>query len=134
MGVLAVFDGFANVHQYQAAREQVKKASLTREDACLTVILQTIKAYLSLENAHENLTLAKKSLTVAARRYSETAARWREGLISPSDRLNALAEKHCAQTILANARFHQQVSTAALLNVLGAGYAGYEVPEYEEEL
>jgi outer membrane protein TolC len=130
-GILSVFDGFANIHQYQAAREREQAAYLRREEVCLAVMLEVIRAHLNLQNAREQLDVAKKVFDAAADRLAEVEAQWREGLVNPSTRLEVQAERDKEQMEVMNARFQEQVGTASLLNVLGAGYAGYETLDYE---
>ena len=118
-GVLTVFNGFANINEYKAAREREREAMVQREEACLTVMLQVIKARLNCENAQEALALAEKSLTVAEGRLAEIEAQWQEGMVEPSERLSAIAEFEASDTDVTNARFQEQVSIATLLNVMG---------------
>jgi outer membrane protein TolC len=118
-GVLNVFNGFANIYEYKAAREREREAMVQREEACLAMMLQVIKAHLNLENAEDALALAEKSLTVARGRLAEIEAQWQEGMVKPSERLSAIAEFEAADTAVTNAHFQRQVSIATLLNVLG---------------
>jgi len=121
-GVLSVFNGFANINEYKAAREREREAAVQREEACLSMMLQVIKAHLNLENAEEALALAEKSLAVAEGRLTEIEAQWQEGMVKPSERLSAIAESEGAEADVTNARFQQQVSIATLLNVLGRNF------------
>lgn len=118
-GVLNVFNGFANINEYKAAREWEREAMVQREEACLAIILQVIKAHLNLGNAEDAMALAEKSLNVAKGHLAEIEAHWQEGMVKPSERLSAIAEFEAADTALTNARFQQQVSIATMLNVLG---------------
>ncbi|MBN2372692.1 TolC family protein [bacterium] len=121
-GVLSVFNGFASINEYKAAREREREATVQREEACLTMMLQVIKAYLNLENADDALALAEKSLAVAEGRLAEIEAQWEEGMVKPSERLAAIAESEGAGSNVTNARFIRQVSIATLLNVLGRDF------------
>lgn len=67
-GVLTVFNEFANINEYKAAREREREAIVQREEACLAIILQVIKAHVNLKNAEEALALAEKSWAVAGGR------------------------------------------------------------------
>jgi outer membrane protein TolC len=104
-GVLTIFNGFANINEYKAVRERGREAMVQREEACLTVMLQVIKAHLNLENAEEAMALAEKSQAVAKGRLAEIAAQWQEGMVEPSERLSAIAEFEATETDLTNARF-----------------------------
>lgn len=121
-GVLTIFNGFKNINEYKAAREQEREAMVEREEACLAVMLEVIKAYLSVQDAEEGLAVAQKSLQVAKGRMAEVEAKWAEGLIELPERLNAIAEVEGAERDAVNARFSQQVSVATLMNVLGKGH------------
>ncbi|MGA1796243.1 MAG: TolC family protein [bacterium] len=121
-GVLTVFNGFANIHEYKAAREREREAMVQREEACLAVMLQVIKADLNCENAQEALALAEKSLTVAEGRLSEIEAQCQEGMVDASERLSAIAEFEAAATDVTNMRFQEQVCIATLWNVLGKNH------------
>ena len=118
-GVLTVFNGFANINEYKAAREREREAIVQREEACLAVMLQVIKARLNCEDAQEALALAEKSQAVAEGRLAEIEVQWQEGMVEPSERLSAIAEFEAAETDVTNARFQEQVSIATLWNVLG---------------
>jgi len=131
-GVMSIFNGFANVNEYRAAREREEDAFLQREEQCLTVMLEVIQAYYNVKNARSGVALSEKLFSVASGRATEVEAQWREGLVSPSDRLAVLADRDRAQMERINAAFQEQVAMASLLNVAGAGYAGHEVPDYEK--
>ncbi|HOZ48270.1 MAG TPA: TolC family protein [Candidatus Hydrogenedentes bacterium] len=132
--VLSIFDGFANVNAYTIAREEKRKAAIEREEATLTVMVEVIKAHLRLEAARDDAAIAKKMLDVNRGRYAEIEAQWDEGLVTPSDKLAALADRDNSQVAVVQAAFQEQMSIATLLNVMGSSYAGYEVRKYEEEL
>ncbi len=121
-GVLTVFNGFANVNEYKAAREQEKEAMVQREEASLTIMLQVIKAHLNLQDVQEELVLAQKKFEVVSGRLNEIKAKWEEGIIKPSEKLQAIAKLDSAQREVMKARFQQQVSIATLLNAMGKSY------------
>jgi len=121
-GVMTVFNGFANVNEYKAAREQEKEAMVQREEACLTVMLQVIKAYLTMQDVQEGLLLAQKNFEVVSERLEEIEAKWEEGIMKPSEKLQAIAEFDAAQREVIKTRFQQQVSLATLLNAMGRSY------------
>jgi len=125
-GVMTLFDGFANIREYQIARQEKKSAMVQREEACLTVMLAVIRAHLNLENARGDLVLAEKALAVASGRLTEIEAQSAEGLVKPSDRLSALADRDAAAANATNARFMEQISIATLRNLVGSAYTGDE--------
>ena len=121
-GVFSVFNGFSSVNEYKAARAQKKEALVQREELCLSIMLEVIKASLNLQDVEEQRQLAQKSLDVASMHLNQIEAQWQEGLIKPSERLNAVMEMDQAQMEVMNNRFQHQVSTATLLNILGKTY------------
>jgi outer membrane protein TolC len=80
-GTMAVFNGFANINEYKAAKERRKAAFVEREQQTLAIILETLKAYLNLENAKDESLLAQKSFKAAQRHFDEVNEKWKEGLV-----------------------------------------------------
>ena len=121
-GVLSVFNGFGNINEYKVAREQKKEAVVQREELCLTIMLQVIKAYLNLQDVQDEMVLAQKNFEVVSSRLEEIKAKWEEGIIKPSEKLQAIAELDGAQREVIKAGFQHQVSIATLLNAMGKSY------------
>ena len=121
-GLMTVFNGFANINEYKAAREREKEAMVQREEMCLTIMLQVIKAYLTLQDVQEDLLLVQKNFEVVSGRLAEIKAKWEEGMIKPSEKLEAIAQLDNAQRKVIKARFQQQVSLATLFNAMGKSY------------
>ncbi len=118
-GTLAVFNGFANINEYKAAKERKKAAFVEREEQTLTLMLEVFKAYLNLQNAKDQALLAQKSFDAASRHFDEVNEKWKEGLVQSSEMLSVLAEKDNAQTELMVSNFNLQVSIATLQNAMG---------------
>lgn len=118
-GTLAIFNGFANINEYKAAKERKKAAFIEREQETLTMILEVYKAYLNLQNAKDQTTLAQKSFDTASKHFDETNEKWKEGLVQSSELLNVLAEKDNTQMELMNSNFQFQVCIATLHNLTG---------------
>lgn len=123
-GVLSVFDGFANINAYRAAKQQREKAFLAREERCLALMTQVLTAYLHTEAAVDYLEVAALQHEAAAARWKEAEARWNEGMISASERLDAVAELSTAAGRKTNMGYQQQVSLAALRYAMGTAYLG----------
>ncbi|MEN6424708.1 MAG: TolC family protein [Phycisphaerales bacterium] len=130
-GTLSIFDGFANVNEYKAAKERRKDSYLEREQATMTIILEVIRAHLALETVKEEVTLAQSTLDVAAKQSTETQQKWREGLVSYSDMADVLAAADKARMQSIIARFQYQVSTATLLNAMGQTKTDYEETRHD---
>ena len=118
-GVMTVFNGFANVNQYRIARERGKTAGLQREEMCLSVILQILRAHSALGDAQRNAELAKQNVKLAALRLADVQKKWREGLLSPVEPLRAEASCAAASRDHSAADYNVQVSAAALYHAMG---------------
>ena len=131
-GTISLFNGFANVNEYKAAKEHQKEAFIQREEATMTLILEVVKAHLNLKNAREEMILARKAFGMSSKHFVEIQQQWQEGLVDSAEMLSVLAEKDRAQMGLMNARFQLQVTTATLLNVMGK--TNIEIKEQENEI
>ena len=125
--VLSIFDGFANVRQYQIARQQQEKAALAREERCLEVITAVYGAYLKERLAREYLATAQEALAVQNSRLATVNARASEGTALASERLDALAQRDAAQMQLTTITYRHQLSAAVLRYAMGVPPEG-EVP------
>lgn len=130
-GMMTIFNGFANINEYKAAKAHRQDSFLQREQATLSIILEVLRAHLTVMTAQEQVALAAGALEVATERHSETEQQWREGLVSSSELLEAAAERDRARAQAIGARFQYQVSTATLLNVMGKTRTDYEEPDYD---
>jgi outer membrane protein TolC len=125
-GTMSVFNGFANINEYKAAKERRAEAFLQREQASLALMLEVIKAHLNLQTAAQERALAQQNLKVVAAQLGEAQQRWGEGLVNASERLNLLAQRDNAHMQAINAGYQYQVSTATLWNVIGKTKIDFE--------
>jgi outer membrane protein TolC len=132
-GTMTLFNGFANINEYKAARERRQEAFIAREQTALTLMLEVIKARQNLDTAQDQLDLAERSMAVAARRYAETLEQWKEGLIGSADLLQEAAEQANAQMQVLAARFQREVVAATLLNVMGKTKTEVEVKAHDSQ-
>lgn len=132
-GTMTLFNGFANINEYKAARERRQEAFIAREQTALTLMLEVIKARQNLDTAQDQLDLAERSMAVAARRYAETLEKWKEGLIGSADLLQEAAEQAKAQMQVLAARFQREVVAATLLNVMGKTKTDVEVKVHDSQ-
>ncbi len=133
-GTMSLFNGFANINEYKAAKERRKEAFIEREQRTLVLMLEVVKAYLNVENAERQSLLAQKALEASSRHLAEVEDKWREGLIDSSEVFDVLAEKDSAQMELMNSRFQQQVSIATLYNVMGITDTDYGENRHEDNV
>lgn len=125
-GVLTVFNGFANIYEYDAAKENVKKAALEREQATLILMLEVFRAYQSLQLARDSIAIAENSFNVSSLKYEQVYQQWREGLVDASEMLSVLAERDLAQMLRINTKFQRQLAIATLLNAMGKTKIDFE--------
>lgn len=118
-GVMSVFNGFAGINQYRALREREKEACVKREEACLAIMLQVLRAYESVQDAEQDVVLSRKGLEVLSKRLEVLEAKGREGFVSPSDRLQLISERDRAIEILRNTEFGWRIAIAALIHAIG---------------
>lgn len=123
-GVLSVFEGFRNVYEYRSAGVREEVARIQREQACLRIMFEVMLARSRYDQALEYCDVAIYELTAARERLTETEARWREGLLLPSEQLDAVTRHAAARANLAAADFRKQVAAATLLDVMGRSRKG----------
>lgn len=123
-GVLSVFDGFANVHAYRAAREREKQAAIDRERKCLQIMLEVIRARARYDQALDGRKVALQELAAAKALLDETRARWREGFLMTSEMRDAMTRHATALANATAADFQCQVAAATLLDVMGMPHEG----------
>jgi outer membrane protein TolC len=128
---MTLFNGFANVNEYKAARQRREESFLQREQASLAVILEVVRAHLMLETAAEQAALAQSVQDVTAGRVAEAEQKWREGLIDSSEMLDLTAQRDKARVQAIAAKFQHQVGIATLLNVMRKTTIDIEEPEHD---
>lgn len=130
-GVLTVFNGFANINEYQAAKENVKKAALQREQTTLALMLEVFRAYQNLQLARDGIALAEDNDKAANAHYDQVYQQWHEGLVDASGLLSVVAEKDLARMVRINSQFQVQVAIATLVNVMGQTEIDYEEAQHD---
>ena len=95
-------------------------------------MLEVIRAYEEMTRAQDDLHLATAAAEMAVSRLEEVEAQWSEGLINPSDRLDAVAQRDAGIANRTSAKFMEQVGVATLHNVLGATYMRGKVDNDEK--
>lgn len=125
-GVLTVFNGFANLYEYDAAKENVKKAALEREQATLVLMFEVFRAYQILQLAQDAVALAEDNFNVTRDHYDQVHLQWQEGLVNVTELMSVLAEKDLAEMMKINSQFQVQITMATLLNAMGKTKIDYE--------
>ncbi len=130
-GTMTIFNGFANINEYKAAKQRRAESFLQREQATLSVMLEVLRAYQTVTTAREQVALAQSALDVATERFHDAEQQWREGLTGSSELLEIAASRDRARAQAIGARFAYQVSTATLLNVMGKTKIDYEETKHD---
>lgn len=130
-GLMTLFNGFANINEYKAARAEQEKAFLAREQENLALMLEVVKARSTLEDARATLRLADAAAAAEETALAEQTAKMREGLLRPSEMLDTVAKHDAAQVNATNARYQEQVMAAIARNVLGATYMVLKDADHE---
>ena len=123
-GLMTLFNGFANVNEYLAARTEQEKAFLAREQESLALMLEVVRAHNHLADAEAQLKLAEAAAEASEVTLKETTAKLNEGLLRPSEMLDTVAQHDEAQVNKNNAYYQKQVMTAIARNVLGTTWQG----------
>jgi outer membrane protein TolC len=131
-GVLSLFDGFANINEYEAAKERKKDVYIQREQLSLVLMVEVLRAHLNLKTAAGEVELAEKNFLVVSKHWEEVKQNWNEGLVNSSEMLGITAEKDIALMLVENTRFQYQVTLATLLNLTGR--TDIEIKDSENEL
>ena len=118
-GILTIFDGFKNILEYKAAAKEREKAMLEREQACLNIILEVIRARHLLDQAIEQRDLMSLESKAAHTAVNEIEALWREGLVTSSEKLKAISRNETAAANLSLAEYRYQVAAATMKDVMG---------------
>ncbi len=130
-GTVAIFNGFANINEYKAAKQRKEDVFIQREEKTLAVIIEVIRAQFSLTNSQEEMLLARKNFDMESRRLMEVEQHWQEGFVETVKMLSAVADRDQAQMELMNSKFKLQVSIATLLNAVGL--TNTEIKESEHD-
>ena len=131
-GTMSVFNGFATIDEYKAAKERKKESFIKREQQTLVLMLEVSKAYLNLEDAKRQSLLAQKVFNACSMHLTEIQEKWHEGLVDSSHMLDLMAEKDAVQRQLTSSHFQLQVCTAILYNVMGITDVGNEDDNKDE--
>lgn len=116
---VTVFDGFANINYYKAAKELHKVSVLRRDQATITLMIQVIRAADQVQIAKDRVQLADQIEKASAMHLLEIQNQYKQGLIQTSDMLTMTAEAQNAEVQSLQARFQYQTCIAILNNVMG---------------
>ena len=118
-GVLTVFDGFADIQDYMAVKEEHKKAIIEREQSCIKIMLEVIKARDFLDQARDLQKLTALELDASMSNLREVHALWMEGMVTSSKKLDAAKRYATAEANVSLANYQYQVAVATMNDVMG---------------
>ena len=119
-GAWTVFEGFANVQRFKAAKVEREKAELDRENTFLNVIVNIVAADATWRDAADAAALSRRALEVADKKAEDYDAKSREGLIPLGDALDARAARDLAEVESVKTRYAERVARTALEFAAGA--------------
>ncbi len=118
-GIMSLFNGFADVNSYKAAKRRRKAAFIRREQACMMIMLQVQQAWLNMQTTMEDETVSAKMLRAREQQLRERTAEHQQELTTLSEYTAAVAMRDGARMEAAFASFAQQVAVATMHDVLG---------------
>jgi outer membrane protein TolC len=104
----------------QQAREQLELQQATRDKLVTDVALDVWTAYQDLRTQGQALTTARELEASAQESYNVALARYRAGVGTITDLLNAQSALASAQVQVIQARFNWNVAKATLAKAIGA--------------
>jgi outer membrane protein len=117
---IPIFTGFRNTYQVQQAREQLELQQATRDKLVTDVALDVWTAYQHLRTQGQALTTSRELEASAQESYNVALARYRAGVGTITDLLNAQSALASAQVQVIQARFNWNVAKATLAKAIGA--------------
>ena len=118
-GILTLFDGFASIQRYKAAKQEHQQAMIQREQSCLKIMLEVINARNLLDRAKDQKVLLVMERDASVIALREVEAKWREGLVTASDRLSAVSRYTAAEANVNLTDYQYQVAVATMKDVMG---------------
>jgi outer membrane protein len=113
------FTGYRNTYQIVQAREQLELQQATRDKLATDVALDVWTAYQDLRTQGQALTTSTELVASAQESYNVALARYRAGVGTITDLLNAQSALSNAQLEVIRARFNWNVAKATLAKAIG---------------
>jgi len=114
-----LFDGGKTRAVYQQTQAAVKSAEIQNAQLAKDIEKQVQEAYLNLTSAQESLDATVISLQASQKNYEAQEARYKEGLATPLDLLNAQLQVTTAQSDAVKARYAYYTAKAQLNYAIG---------------
>jgi outer membrane protein TolC len=116
---IPIFTGYFNAYRIQQAREQVLEQAATRDRLADDVALEVWRAYQDLRTEGQSFTTANDLVASAQESYNVALARYRAGVGTVIDLLNAQTALSAALVQRIEARLRWNVAKAALARAVG---------------
>ena len=114
-----IFDGFYKKAKMDQVKIDIEKTENTKRQAILGMNLQVAQAKTNYVNALKTIELQKKSQDLAERIYNTTSIKFKEGIGSSFEMINAESELTQAKTNYLNALYELSVAKIDLNKALG---------------
>lgn len=118
-GILTIFDGFASIQRYKAAKQEHQQAMIQREQSCMKIMLEVINTRNLLDKVRDQKDLLVMERDISLIALREVEAKWREGLVTGSDKLSAVRRYIAAEANVNLANYQYQVAVATMKDVMG---------------
>jgi len=114
-----IFDWGKTAYQTESARSKLKETEVTIKGAKDGIILNITRAYLSLIEAKKEIEVAKEALEQAEENYRVTSEKFKEGLVTNTELLDAQVLLSNAKTDYSNAFINYRLAKADLERAMG---------------
>ena len=114
-----IFDGFYKKAKMDQVKIDIEKTQNTKQQALLSMNLQVSQAKTNYTNALKSIELQKGSQTLAESIYNTTTIKFKEGIGSSFEMINAESELTQAKTNYLNALYELNVARIDLNKALG---------------
>ncbi len=116
---IPLFTGYQNTYQILQARNQLELQVATRDKLATDVTLDVWRAYQDLRTQGQSLTTAGELLASAQESYNVALARYKAGVGTIIDLLNAQSALASAQLQVIQARYQWNLAKATLAKAIG---------------
>jgi TolC family type I secretion outer membrane protein len=116
---IPIFTGYSDTYRIQQAREQVREQAATRDRVADDLTLEVWRSYQDLRTEGQSLTTANDLVASAQESFNVALGRYRAGVGTVIDLLNAQSSLSSALVQRIEARLRWNVAKAALARAIG---------------
>jgi outer membrane protein TolC len=114
-----VFNGFAHYNNLQIAKTERTKSQREREATFLSVMVRVLTADGAFHDVVEKRCVAEQAYHVARDKYTDYAAKAKEGLLPQSEALDAQAAMDAAQIQFVQTTYLERMALSSLELAMG---------------